>query len=513
MHLSDLPIDILLTIIEDPAIPTKTLYFLALLSRRLNYIALPIYFSRNNIDLENTTITLYTDRHDILSALQICLFISSMHRVQCILPHPNCSTIFPFLKQMKRVETFFSRLTSVKEVILQLDHTRGHRCLAPGSDEVLHAWATQLRDLLSCIVERGCTSLTVVNGSHLIEAYQLHPPTFPLQYLPRLVRKVLLPQNIKTLGFRRNPRQGTADYVSSVMSWSSSSLLQLDSLNIESTTLIVPPGLHWTLTALRQSCITSLGIRLSLVEPQVWSIVLPLIACACPNLTTLSLKEIDSGGGSHDAPSETLALEFLARFPRLVDVELTHLWGAGLRFNRYNHLHRTRGPTVSAKHLVRLRAPANIVAHLLSRPFGLPMINVICVLWDAESHAHLQTLIRFLSSICRMLAWRRLTPELSLWIESLSGFLDDMAALRELSARQLEQFTSVERLHLENAFLPGSPTRPFLKPAIAAFRSLKHISVTTRAGDGSVARLLQWATDVLKSIEINGKSYDLASRS
>ncbi|KAF8217764.1 hypothetical protein K438DRAFT_1795606 [Mycena galopus ATCC 62051] len=181
--ISDLPAELLVNITEDPAFLTETLYYLAFLTWRLNYIALPLYFSRSGIDLEDTRITLRTNRHDALSALQICLGVSSMQRVEFVFPHPSSSSeIFPFLKQMKRVETFFYRLTSLKEVVMQFDCTASGRCLALGSDEVLHAWATQLRDLLTCIVERGCTSFTVVNGTHLIEAYQLVVPAVLIKY-------------------------------------------------------------------------------------------------------------------------------------------------------------------------------------------------------------------------------------------------------------------------------------------------------------------------------------------
>ncbi|KAJ6469492.1 hypothetical protein C8R45DRAFT_1017254 [Mycena sanguinolenta] len=509
-NISDLPTEILEKILED--VPSETLCSLALLSRRLNYIALSLYFSRNNMDLKNTTITLVPNGHDPLSALQRCLWISSMQRMEIIFPHPSCSIVFPFLKQMKRVENFFSRITSVKEVVLQFDNTGSIRCLAPGSDQALRAWATRLRGLLTCIVEKGCTTLTVHKGTYLIEAYQLHPPKFPAKCLPRLFRKVLLPQDAKALGFRRNPRQGTAD-VSSAMPRFPAHVLQLNSLNIETATLVMPPGLYWTLTALRQCPITSLSIRMTLVEPQIWSVVLPLMAAACPNLTSLRLTDLDSPSSSYYAPTEILALAFLARFPRLVDLELTHLWGVGVHFDWLDHLFRPKGATAPLKHLTRLRAPANIVRHLLSRPFALPTINSICIVWNGTTRSYFKKLIRFLSSICRMLAWRRLTPELSLWIGCFFGSVQDVAYLRGLSATQLKQLARVERLHLE----VGMDLRqPFLEPVVAAFRSLEHISVTTCAGEaavGPVASLVRevWATDVLKSIEINGKSYDLPS--
>jgi hypothetical protein len=403
---------------------------------------------------------------------------------------------------MKRVETFFSRLTSVKEVVLKLDSTPNGRCLARGSDETLRRWATHLQHLLNCILERGCSSLTVMNGTHFIEAYQVDPPGFPLKYLPERIRKVLLPQKAKTPSF-------TADDVGLTIPLFSGRLSQLNSLNIASTTLTAP-GLYLTLAALRQSPISSLVIHMSLVGPHIWSTVLPFIVSACLNLTRVSLTQLPSPSEYPDAPTETLALAFLARLPRLADVELTHrisLYGLSLG------LHRTKGPAPSLKHLTKLRAPANLVEHLLSRPSNLPAIRAICILWTAPSHPHLRTLTRFLLSITRTLARRRLAPELSLWIESLSRpIYEDTTVLRRLGDTELKQLACIERLHLENLITPGD-SRPFLEPVVAAFQGLKQVSVTTVPLEASVLPLVQQlrGTDALKSIEFNGKSYDLPS--
>ncbi|KAJ7363106.1 hypothetical protein DFH08DRAFT_1025819, partial [Mycena albidolilacea] len=309
-------------------------------------------------------------------------------------------------------------------VVLELDSTPIQCGLAFRLDEMLRRWATHFRDLLNCILERGCTSLTAINGTYLVEAYQLDPPGFPkgfpLKYLPERIRSVLLPQNAKSLCFRRNPIQGTADDIGLTIPLFSGRLSRLNSLNIAST-LIVPPGLYLTLAVLRHSPITSLVIHMSLVELRIRSAVLPCVASACPNVTRVSLMQLDSPSVS---PIETFALTFLARFPRLVDVELTHMesevWPA-----------QNRG---------KLHAPAIVVEHLLSRPSNLPAIRAICVLWTAPNRPHLKTLIRFLLSIARTLARRRLTPELSVWIESLSSY-EETTVLHGLSDAENHSLT------------------------------------------------------------------------
>ncbi|KAJ7833207.1 hypothetical protein B0H14DRAFT_3710883 [Mycena olivaceomarginata] len=191
-------------------------------------------------------------------------------------------------------------------------------------------------------------------------------------------------------------------------------------------------------------------------------------------------------------------LTFLARFPCLIDIE-TALWPT-----------QDQIPASSFIHLTKLRAPANVVEHLLSRPSSLPAIRAIGVLWKAPIHPHLMTLIHFLLSITRTLARRRLTPELSLWIKSLSGY-EETTVLRELSDVQLKPLARIERLHLEDV-IPGD-SRPFLEPVVSTFRGLKHVSVTTYVFEDSVLQLVQEvrATDDLKSIEVDGKRYDLTS--
>jgi hypothetical protein len=65
--------------------------------------------------------------------------------------------------------------------------------------------------------------------------------------------------------------------------------------------------------------------------------VLPLLTSACTNLT-ISLMQLLSPRVYQEATTEPLTLTFLVRFPRLVDVELTHMiffLGYGLRFFSY----------------------------------------------------------------------------------------------------------------------------------------------------------------------------------
>ncbi|KAJ6538099.1 hypothetical protein B0H19DRAFT_1079175 [Mycena capillaripes] len=444
--ITDLPSEILLKILEDSTFPTKGLYNLALLSRRLNLIALPIYFSRNGVNLQAK-----------------CAKLSPPES------HHSFLELERHFADAPANEAFIARLSYVKKVSLHLASIEGCGYSARGGDAILEAWASQFRSLLDRIIETGCTSLTVISGTQLTKTYELQEVqgSGVLRYLPRVIGQLLVRPDPR-LGFRRNPEQGTDEAWLSMPPFCSRS--QLTSLVIDSVTLVVPPGLHWTLAALQHSPITSLAIRMALVPSQIWRTVLPAIASAALNLTTVSITELDVSGEYWNSLDETLALAFLASLTALTAIELTHLphpWRPG-------PCKASRG---AFRHLLTLRAPATVVAHILSRTDSVPAIRAICVLWRAPRHDRLKTLIALMSIITRTLAARGLTPRLSLWIESLgAGGDDDTSVLRKIGSVQ-----PVEHIHFEGAHPPVDPTpRPFIGSFVAMFSGVSRVSLTTR---------------------------------
>ncbi|KAJ7889377.1 hypothetical protein B0H14DRAFT_2561876 [Mycena olivaceomarginata] len=230
---------------------------------------------------------------------------------------------------------------------------------------------------------------------------------------------------------------------------------------------------------------------MSLIEPHVWSIVLPLIASACPNLASVSLTQLDSPTKYHNTPVQTLALAFLVR---------RALGGTGPRAQaRLSDISPscTRRPTWS-----------NTFSRI--HPTFLPFAPSVSSGWPQRS-PHLKKLMRILLSIICRLTQGCLTPELSLWIEALSLY-EDTAVLHGLGDAELKQLARIERLHLESLITPGDLC-PFLKPVVAMFQGLTHVSVETFAIEASILQLVGelQATDALKSIKVNGKSYDLPS--
>ncbi|KAJ7148377.1 hypothetical protein C8R46DRAFT_1128267 [Mycena filopes] len=180
--LTDLPTELLIAVLENPELPNKSLYYLALLCRRLNLIALRIYFARIDIDLDAKSLILHIDAPngpDDLSALQISLAVSSMDRIAVLF---SCTSIAPFLLQIKRVEAFISRLSSVKAIGLNLGTSGNTVCISHGKDDALRAWASGFGNLLNSVIAAGCSDLTIVNGGSIL-AYELDLPSLAPSFI------------------------------------------------------------------------------------------------------------------------------------------------------------------------------------------------------------------------------------------------------------------------------------------------------------------------------------------
>ncbi|KAF7373120.1 hypothetical protein MSAN_00519800 [Mycena sanguinolenta] len=340
--ITDLPNELLAHIFGEPTLPDESLYFLALLCRRLHLIALSIYFSRHGINLEKGSafITLDRDRLDPLPGLQICTFIPAMEHVSCIFPRQSWVITRPFIRQIKRLHAFFSRLYSVETVVLDLDsfmHPYSWSSLL-GTGEELREWVREYGALLSCIVQRGCRSLTVINGGVMREKYQIS-----LGFTMRRVMALAIARLFSLNGFRVHVSARSGLRLLPLQSSDHAS--RLTSLHLQSATLLTPSRIAWTLSVLHQSPITSLTIFMSriLAGRQMWRRFLTLVASAAPYLTTLLLLHVDPWFMKH-------ALGFVARLHKLIHLILDFP-------PNLIPLQPTCRFTCSLKHLVTLRAP------------------------------------------------------------------------------------------------------------------------------------------------------------
>ncbi|KAJ6632528.1 hypothetical protein B0H10DRAFT_2206884 [Mycena sp. CBHHK59/15] len=493
--LLSLPNELLIIIFENPKFPADYLCILAVLCRRLHFLALPIYFALNGMPApsKSAVVTLHQDGMDMLAALQMALFLTSIEDITCVFPHPSCTSIFPLLPHVRRFRRFISRFPTVKRVTLQLD-ARNSMCNAAGDDAALRAWSSTFGSLLNSLVDRQCTELTVRYGGYFTRSYTLRSKHVrrTLRVIKRLFhfRKALAGNGWE---FRRSPEQGQERALTSLPARSSRSP-KLTSLHIQSAVLITPPCLNWTLSALRHCPITSFTLSQVSLEKELWNAVFTLIAKAAPGLAELSLSELEF-------VSDEELLQFCIRLPRLTELKI-----GSNESTRGTPTKCQNGPIPEFRALASLTAPSNFILYFLRPRSCFPKLKSLCISF------HGQTDIRAigvkLATVCKAMAARQVSPSLSLSLALYSDNITfDLGAVSRLHADVTKYFSHVSSLELH--------VFPYEAADIARwihlFGSIQHVSLTVRSkpadADADARRLFK-AISKDKShltITINGK--------
>ncbi|KAF7349774.1 hypothetical protein MSAN_01704600 [Mycena sanguinolenta] len=478
----DLPTEILVKVFD--WVEDESLYHLALLSRRLNFIALSIYFSRQKVDLESKSevvCTLGGLERDVLSALQICLFIKSLERIDFSIPHSALEpTITPFLRHTKRLETFISRLTSVRKVSLRLAPHEGNWSISLKNGDELRMWSSHVGTLLNWIVRRGCQYLSITDGSSI--------ETDRPGLMDRIVRRIVPtpPNNIPAMPpFPSGPSQ-------------------LTTLVMNSATLLTSPGIDWVQAALRQAPITSLALQMSRGNAQTWSDVLPRFAAAAPRLTLLVLTDLPPF-------IDVVVLAILDQFSNLTDLHMSYQ----RRLPDLTAWDLPRLPSPQLRRISSLRAPSVLAEHLLTSKEALPELRALCVLWRARPRMNLPSLFNSLATIAVQVSAHSLVPRLSVDIDARAGFTAaDVFMSGDFMGREAiaAGCARVERLTLRlegTSFEVHSVAR-----LVAFFPETAQFSLATRRvpiSEWMTTRLQQTVkpTRRLREIEINGKAHSL----
>ncbi|KAJ6558152.1 hypothetical protein B0H19DRAFT_1150113 [Mycena capillaripes] len=475
--LLSLPNELLVIIFENPKFPIDYLPILAVLNRRLHFLALPIYFTRSGMPSpsKSALIHLTQDGPDMLAALNMALFLSSIEDVTCILPHPSCTSIFPLLPHIRRFRTFISRFPSVTRVTLQLD-ARNSMCNAAGDDKALRAWTSSLSGLLNCLVEKRCTELTVKYGGYLTRSYKLSTKS------PERVKRVM--KAVKRLfrfrpamagkgwEFRRSPEQGRERALTFVPSSGG----KLTSLHIQSAVLIMPPCLNWTLSALRNCSITSLSLSQITLETEIWGAVLSLIAKAAPALTDLSLSELDS-------ISAVEILRLCSRLPRLASLKIGENLEAGAPTKCAS------GRIPEFPNLTTLVAPADFVLYFLRPRPCFPKLASLSIAFHGKTN--IRAIGAQLSDVCQLVAARSITPSLSLSLSLYSDMTFDFDTVLKLPDDVKQYFHYVTGLDLH--IFPSNPAD--IARWVNLFPSVQHVSFAVQSkpadADAYAGRLVQ----------------------
>ncbi|KAJ6450083.1 hypothetical protein C8R45DRAFT_1044020 [Mycena sanguinolenta] len=401
LQLLDLPTELLLSILK--WVESESLYRLALLSRRLNSIALRVYFRRQELDPDSNSIEFTLGTKDVLSALQIALFIQSLDHIHCSIPHYTSQpSITPFLRHIKRLERFISRLTSVKKATLHLASHEGNWCIKLKTVDELCAWSLHVGDLLNCIVKRGCQCLSIADGS-------VAEPT-----RRGFINRV---RHLGPLHFKRVP----------VMARFPSDQSQITTLVIRSATFLASPWIDWIIAALER--VTRLGVGMTRGNAHAWSEVLPRIAAAAPHLALLSLSQVPES-------LEFTILSALDQFPHLTSLDIQSQRQQSLDSTPENTPHL---PSPSLHSIGFLSAGPELVEHFLAPMNALPELYGLRVECGGHTDLRLSTLLTFLARITPKLNAHPQMPYLNMEINMCAWSTDADLSLGippELAARE-----------------------------------------------------------------------------
>ncbi|KAJ7136628.1 hypothetical protein C8R44DRAFT_976158 [Mycena epipterygia] len=285
------PDDILLTIFE--YLPSTELFDLSLVSRRLNFLALPVYLDRERIlsrSTGNYTLML-SDRpkaRDSLAALTIMLFLPRPTSLSCYIWRPP-HVIFPSIDHLRRLISFVLRLPSVDEVSLHFGvPSVSHTSCFEEYDPLQYRWCSLFEELLNIIIAKSCTSLSVQGSPYLFPAAELWKE-----------------RNLE--GHQKTARLSPPAHTDIKM------------LSFEPASLLSPVFMPWTIPVIQRSQLTSIEIFIS-VEDQHY---LEILADTIPHLRVLQIR--GQSAGSKLLPS-SLIFRLLARLSVLETLRIFDLY-------------------------------------------------------------------------------------------------------------------------------------------------------------------------------------------
>ncbi|KAF9479427.1 hypothetical protein BDN70DRAFT_878806 [Pholiota conissans] len=535
----DLPYEILCHIFDHPDVPNETLFNLALTSQRFNHFALSIYFARFQISnpAEHAEIVFRNNPPHILDALdglKIALFVPSIKRLVCRFQLERDAGDYEIVIQhMRRLHDLVSSLTAVNDVRLVLGNERCGCCSAFGSgdvlDDALMEWSATIGRTWSKIVEKGCVTLSVIGGRYMGHAYSFKagkgigkPGKGPLAGIKNLLMKKRSDSSLGTgdvmmdmiqgdnWRFRRATGTGTA-IILTPLSDAAKERPVLRSLIINSMIMVVPPLLHWTISALRLPTVESLHIMNISVNRKCWPAVFTMIANNAPHLTEVRLSRI-----RQLVPADLL--HFLASLPKL---RTLHLGRDVDCINTFD-----LGPFPDFPCLYMLHAPAAWVLKLLSsQRRGLSRLSKLSIAYrmrnDGLSHWVRRSTVTSIPTLLKEQR-RSLSISLKIYLGTNPGWrmmedVESIAAEREsLVKPEVGDITSFTLVFDDAIDCDDIPLSVVLPKWLSLFFGLRYLAMRTQPsanGTGTtdamvtalvVGILREGGLAEISSVQVNG---------
>ena len=361
----DLPNEIIIFILED--LEDDELFSLALLSRRLHQLALPIYLSRNGISSRpSSQLLLFDDRsNSILKALNTALFRPSLNSLLCtLLYHKRPDDLFRQILMVNRLvgkvtlqeaSINFDEVNSAREEIVM---SRFFEDIEDPDHGLVQDFGRELTVMMELILASGCHSFTIAHsGTYSPPSNETKAAILAnfhgLQLIKKKVKKLLQP------------------FSSMFPSLCPTSHNALKSFNLHSPIAIHPHLCRWTINTLNTSNLTSLSISQNRsTKSSVWSLVLPCITI--PSLSHLSIDLCSIKTGD--------LFKFLCRHPLIQNLFLGR-----------NILSPNPSQTLiknALKHVSQLTAHPKWLVHLLTPQGSFPSLSCIRILWRIQNKQH-----------------------------------------------------------------------------------------------------------------------------
>lgn len=397
LNLLDLPNELLLQIISlGHDISPEDIYNIALVSRRLLYLGLPLFLAAHGIRNPTEETLLYVlrwTRHDlssarqphVLSALNLLRSLTQIKYLKCFFQDPDTKSLRNTFQHMhhlpdaiQHVSRFIKRLEHIDHVDIYLVWDQYFilrtQKISDISSSDFKDWVKAFGQMLNYILERGCTSLTVQYDPSLLPAFhfrhsgKMHKA---IAYLTRETEPSQLRWEFESAIGKDKLALSEID-LAARLSPSARTSKSITHLSVHSPALLLPPFINWT-TSLIQTHhnLTSISFACITFQKDIWAVVLPAIAEAA----STRLKELKFFHNCPHLESHDL-LQFICCFPNLSILSIDRTFRA-----RFQHFRpwTSRGvfsaQSHSSEHIIprfvllkKLRAPVELVSLLLGPP-------------------------------------------------------------------------------------------------------------------------------------------------
>ncbi|KAF5319395.1 hypothetical protein D9619_008446 [Psilocybe cf. subviscida] len=385
----DIPNELLLMIVQYEVLQPQDYYNLALMSKTLNLLCLPLYFKAYGMEYPHFRVDIHGGDMDaalvkgrrVMSGLYIAVHFQPIPTLVFTLRFRPDSQVAYHYGHFNRLRArlasaalFIRAIHSLDDVVIVGDEEwLWNTGQGPLSDFLLREWVTVMGNFMNALLEKGCSSLQVLRGRRIVESYTFHQTqAIKIKHGVKKLLRQALPlrpdtsedslDGLRGSGweFRRPGKQG---YTENITMKASAAVLRATGLlhfHIHSTQFLLPPHLSWTLGVLRSSPnLTSLSLaNITFDKPGEWDTVMALIErSVSPSLRELAFPDFDDNMTNID-----LILNFLYSLNNLEHLELGML---------YDRLIPTSVPSLNARaallpNLRSLSAPIKASNYLLS---------------------------------------------------------------------------------------------------------------------------------------------------